>query len=171
MSTIQNRDLSNELLEGLYFSKNLGGIIQMKSNVKRLKVRWRVRKSIAWSTSIIITSLIISILFSAWFSKYTEKIWLPISIITTIIISIILFTITYLVIYIKSKKQIYHIDLERQIISIDRKTIRYEVVYKRKETIFQKCFELVTLEFVNQNSRIIRNDVSKEILIYIKTIQ
>lgn len=143
----------------------------MKNNVSKLKVRWRARKTIFWFTSVILCGLLIAILFSAWFSKYTEKIWLPISIITAIIISIILFTITYLVIYIKSQKQIYHIDLERQIISIDRKTIRYEVVYKRKETIFQKCFELVTLEFVNQNSRIIMNDVSKEILIYIKTIQ
>lgn len=143
----------------------------MKNNVSKLKVRWRARKTIFWFTSVILCGLLIAILFSAWFSKYTEKIWLPISIITAIIISIILFTITYLVIYIKSQKQIYHIDLERQIISIDRKTIRYVVVYKRKETIFQKCFELVTLEFVNQNSRIIMNDVSKEILIYIKTIQ
>ena len=143
----------------------------MKNNVSKLKVRWRARKTIFWFTSVILCGLLIAILFSAWFSKYTEKIWLPISIITAIIISIILFTITNLVIYIKSQKQIYHIDLERQIISIDRKTIRYEVVYKRKETIFQKCFELVTLEFVNQYSRIIMNDVSKEILIYIKTIQ
>ena len=140
----------------------------MKNHVSKIKVRWRARKIVFWFTSMILCGLLIAILFSAWFSKYTEKIWLPISIITTIIIIIILFTITYLVIYIKSKKQIYHIDLERQIISIDKKAIKYEVVYKRKETIFQKCFELVTLEFVNQSDRIIMNDVSREILSYIK---
>ena len=143
----------------------------MKNHVSKIKVRWRARKIVFWFTSMILCGLLIAILFSAWFSKYTEKIWLPISIITTIIIIIILFTITYLVIYIKSKKQIYHIDLERQIISIDKKAIKYEVVYKRKETIFQKCFELVTLEFVNQSDRIIMNDVSREILSYIKYIK
>lgn len=142
----------------------------MKNNVSKLKVRWRARKTIFWFTSVILCGLLIAILFSAWFSKYTEKIWLPISIITAIIISIILFTITYLVIYIKSQKQIYHIDLERQIISIDRKTIRYEVVYKRKETIFQKIFGLTTLEFENKEKKIIMKDVNKIILNYIETV-
>lgn len=170
MSTIQNRDLSNELLEGLYFSKNLGGIIQMKSNVKRLKVRWRVRKSIAWSTSIIITSLIISILFSAWFSKYTEKIWLLISNSTAIIISVIIFMVTYLIIYIKSRKQMYYIDLERKEINIGKKILRYSTVYRRKETIFQKIFGLTTLEFENKEKKIIMKDVNKIILNYIETV-
>lgn len=144
----------------------------MKNHVSKIKVRWRARKIVFWFTSMILCGLLIAILFSAWFSKYTEKIWLPISIITTIIISIILFTITYLVIYIKSKKQIYHIDLERQIVSIKGKKIKYDVVYKN-ETIFQKIFGLVTLEFVNinQNDKIIVKDVSKQILDYIKAVK
>ena len=143
----------------------------MKNHVSKIKVRWRARKIVFWFTSMILCGLLIAILFSAWFSKYTEKIWVQISSITTIIISIILFTITYLVIYIKSKKQIYHIDLERQIVSIKGKKIKYDVVYKN-ETIFQKIFGLVTLEFVNnQNDKIIVKDVSKQILDYIKAVK
>lgn len=142
----------------------------MKNRVTKLKVRWRARKTIFWCTSTIVIGLITSILFSMWFSKFTEKLWIYISIITTIIFGSILFLITYIAIYVKAKKQIYYVNLKKKTISLDRKTTKYDVVYIRDETVFQKLFKLITLEFVNERELIVMKDVSKEVLEYIETV-
>lgn len=139
----------------------------MKKHVSKLKVRWRSSKTLFWFASIIISGAVMALIFAFKISKIAPKSWLIVSITTSIIVSGLMFLIFYLIIYSRAKRQIYHVDLGRRTVSIRNKAIRYQKVYIRNETIFQKMFELITLEFVNGQEKIVMKDVSKDILNYL----
>lgn len=164
-----NKNLSNEYLEGFIFlifiNKILGGI-QM---TKVLRVKWRPRKICTFIGICSVIVFLLDLCFFIWFSDIPDhkEVWFM----SCTIASIVLFAVIaciYIGIAVKAKNTEMVVYCQEKICKKGNQELYYINFNTNRTTLVQKMFGLVTVEFRNQfGEKILFKDVNKEILNYL----
>ena len=140
----------------------------MKKEISVLKIRWKCRKQVIYTSFVLVSSLMLSTIFDIKFAIFTDTNKWKESSLYSIAIFLFFCIIIYVIIFIKSKKIVYYIKIEEKKCIRNKKIFYYTNCFY-SQTIIQKIMGIVDIELYNNIAcKFIKiRDVSSNVLYYI----